>query len=414
MANNLTNSKLHLGYLDGLRALAAIYVVVHHSFHHLETIPNAGRVTQAVAGIFSYGHFAVDVFIVLSGFCLMIPVTRSALHVQGGALHFFAKRARRILPPYYLAMGLSLALIATLVGTRTGTHWDVSIPVRPLDIVTHLLLVQDAGQITASRINHTFWSISVEWRIYFLFPVLVVCWRKIGPARTMLLAAGASVVGLIALLEIRRFYPDVNLGICPHYLLLFAAGMLAADIAFNNRQLPVFRGKFFWAAWLGGATAMLLALMVGDRLLGRRIPWILQDFPVGFWAFCLLVYVAKPTDGDPGAKLFRSALSWSPLAFAGTFAYSIYLVHAPLLQVIWQYALVPMRLAPVTAIWVLVLLGTPTILAAAYLFFLLCEKPFVFSRRKSAVTPAAREIVEVNDLGPASSSPSSLQPSAKP
>ena len=59
-----------------------------------------------------YGHLAVDVFIVLSGFCLMLPVARSGGALADGARGFFVRRARRILPPYFAAFTISVALTA--------------------------------------------------------------------------------------------------------------------------------------------------------------------------------------------------------------------------------------------------------------------------------------------------------------
>jgi len=73
----------------------------------------------------------------------MLPVIKHGGILKGGATNFFRKRARRILPPFYLAMGVSLLLISTLIGQKAGTHWDVSIPVTEKGIITHLLLIQD-------------------------------------------------------------------------------------------------------------------------------------------------------------------------------------------------------------------------------------------------------------------------------
>ena len=69
--------KVHLGYLDSLRALAAIYVVMYHAIYQID--PHH-PVRTGAAGAFRslfVGHYAVDLFIVLSGFCLMLPVARS-------------------------------------------------------------------------------------------------------------------------------------------------------------------------------------------------------------------------------------------------------------------------------------------------------------------------------------------------
>ncbi|MHA4875672.1 acyltransferase family protein, partial [Enterococcus faecium] len=68
------------------------------------------------------GHFAVGLFLVISGFCLMQPVSkRRAFNIQ----RYFKRRAGRILPPYFAALVMSLVLIALAPGLRdpTGVRW---------------------------------------------------------------------------------------------------------------------------------------------------------------------------------------------------------------------------------------------------------------------------------------------------
>src|SRR6266446_573435 len=129
MSATSSTTTVHRAYLDGLRAVAALYVLLHHAF--LQVIPNpvtdANRLPHWFI-LFAQGNLAVDVFIVLSGFCLMLPVVSLGYEVSGGAVHFFRRRARRILPPYFAAMGLSLLPIWLLIGEKTGTHWDVITP----------------------------------------------------------------------------------------------------------------------------------------------------------------------------------------------------------------------------------------------------------------------------------------------
>src|ERR1700689_2493356 len=101
----------HLNFLDGIRGATALYVVGHHilqwSFinYKNERLPGWFRVVQ----VFKFGHLAVGIFIVLSGFCLMLPVARSGNdRLTRGLTEFIKRRARRILPPYYAAFVLSL------------------------------------------------------------------------------------------------------------------------------------------------------------------------------------------------------------------------------------------------------------------------------------------------------------------
>jgi peptidoglycan/LPS O-acetylase OafA/YrhL len=375
-----------------------VFVVVHHEFGHVPGVVFGHVLTRALAFMFSRGHEAVDVFIVLSGFSLMLPVVRGGGHLAGGAVRFFVKRARRILPPYFIAMGISLALIATLVGRETGTHWDLSLPVRPRDVVAHVLLIQDVDRRTASTINHALWSISVEWRIYLAFPLLVLAARRVGSIGAAALAAGASAAGWVALLAARPAFPNLNLtpwGICPHYLLLFALGMVAADIATGQAKIVCRTRLLPWGTYLL-ASAAIVMLGFAARRLGVAMPWPIMDVLVGMWTMCLLVFVTASETAGPHAQSVRAALAWPPLAGVGTFAYTIYLVHAPLVQVVWQYAIVPLRLAPPFAVGLLVLAGTPVIVAACYVAFQFCERPFLMG---TATRRSTRDAIDVAPSG---------------
>ena len=98
--------------LDGVRGLAALYVVVHHCW--LMSFPgypaNSG---PAWTGPLVYGHFAVVVFIVLSGFSLAIAPARNGWRLDGLG-RYAVRRARRILPPYWVALVFSLVIAWTL------------------------------------------------------------------------------------------------------------------------------------------------------------------------------------------------------------------------------------------------------------------------------------------------------------
>jgi peptidoglycan/LPS O-acetylase OafA/YrhL len=334
------------------------------------------------------GHANVDVFMVLSGFCLMLPVVRGDGTLRGGTRAFFKKRARRILPPYYSALALSLFFIWTVAGRPTNTLWDISLPVTARGVIVHLLLLQDFTAKYISQINYALWSISLEWWIYFLFPALVLAWNRFGGGVT----TAFSVAGTWLLCRTLDHFLAQSFTL--QYIALFVFGMLGAEIVHGHRTpLRFLRDRLPWEAvtWIAAGLALLA--------FQGKIPYFVlterSDLLIGFWAMCLLITLGL----RPSLRLART-LSQKSAVFLGSFAYSIYLIHPPLVQLIWQSGLRPLHLAPVPAFLLLVLGGTPLIVAAAYLFHLAFERPFMTKSGVKIKTEAQAESVAVVNPAP--------------
>ena len=383
-----------LAHLDGMRAVAALYVVVHHSLLQVGyTETHLHGPMQKIAAIFGYGHYAVDLFIVLSGFCLAIPMARGNFSGAVSAPVFFFKRARRILPPYYAACAFSLLLSWLFIGPGPASQWSKTWVAKPWDIYSHLILVQDVFVNVSNKVNYVLWSISVEWRIYFLFPLLILAWRRFGGAGTTLLAGTASLGLGLGLYRLRDRFPELNLepcGVCPHFLLLFVLGILAAEIALSETALSKRCRALPWTALTLLAAASIPLAPKLRVLTGRPVPWEVNDLCVGMAAVCMLVVCAMP-QGASRLGWLRSIFCWRPLVIAGAGAYSIYLVHAPVLELIWRYGLrklplgIPAMAVAITAV------GMPVVLAVSYVFFRCFERPFLPRRRSDCGTPASRD-----------------------
>ncbi|WP_082497848.1 acyltransferase [Pseudorhodoferax sp. Leaf267] len=85
-----------LNGIQYLRGVAALMVVVHHARHYYGTVPTWSN----------FGSAGVDIFFIISGF-IMVHATRNfdpALNRRLQALDFFARRAIRIIPLYWLAL----------------------------------------------------------------------------------------------------------------------------------------------------------------------------------------------------------------------------------------------------------------------------------------------------------------------
>ncbi len=122
--------QVHLNYLDGVRGLAAMYVVIHHAYMEVRTTLGLGTnsLTQSLSGWLLYGGVGVDIFIVLSGFCLMLPVIQHDGKLADGIGGYAYRRARRIIPSYHATMALImiLGLLVPSMRQMQGVRWDLS------------------------------------------------------------------------------------------------------------------------------------------------------------------------------------------------------------------------------------------------------------------------------------------------
>lgn len=382
-----------IDFLDGLRALAAMGVVVVHAFEMfglglgafwgLEQDPSglgeglAGRAFglahELVVGQFVW---AVEVFIVLSGFSLMLPVLRSpARSLRGGARRFFQGRVRRILPPYYAALLIGVLTIVIVPGmsepSGSNNYRDLMIPITPEAALTHLLLVHNVSQAWDLKIVPPMWSIAVEWQIYLLFPLLVLLWRRAGALAAV---AAALTFGLLqGALLVPRGLPVYPLS-HPWYVGLFAMGMAAAALGFSpDPRARRLRAAFPWLS----SSALVFAGMVGLKAVANRsggLPEWIGDSLIGLAALCLLVHLARGREGPPGP--LARALSFGPLARLGQISYSLYLIHTPVLAALSLLASAA-GLSALAAHLLVLGLGVPLAVGAAYLFFVAYERPFL-------------------------------------
>lgn len=377
VARHPSEGRLRLAYLDGLRGLAAGYVVMFHSVLGFSGNELTGP-WRLLRRVFAFGHEAVAIFIVLSGYCLMLPVARARperFTLQLG--RFISRRARRILPPYFVALLASLLLIATVPALRTpatGTIWDDSLPGLDLGaVVSHLLLVHNWFPRWSVQINGPLWSVASEWQIYFFFPLLLLpIWRRFGMLGALLVAA---LLGYLPLL----LFPNPATSAVSWYLLLFAFGMAAAAIGFSEQALArKLRADAQWRLLSAGLWGFCAAFGLG--LSKVWFSWKpLTDVLVGLATATLLVYLtacaAAPTVRQ--RSLF-SMLSARPLVAVGHFSYSLYLSHLPVMALCY-FALTPLRWTP--GPFALLLLGVSSCasLAVAYAFHLAFERPFMRS-----------------------------------
>ena len=383
--------RLRIEFLDGMRGLAALYVMLAH----IPSLADDNQGSQMfsspiavwIAGIFGFSHYAVAVFIVLSGFCLMLPVVRSENRaLPGGQLGFAKRRARRILPPYYAAL---IFVLIFLFGYhylaqhgRSGLG-DLSAAgaaeLTAGNVIAHFLMLQDLVERYSHTLDGPMWSVAWEWHIYFIFAlVLLPFWRRFGilPA-----AALGVVLGFLPLFLLPKQY---NLNwTCPWYIGLFAFGMAAAAVLCSREdQFRWIKTRAALNTSLAAIAAVLIALEVlRPQWLDTQF-WWLGDQLVGAWT---ALFILSSVDQLKPGRLQKAAVKGLESRAAmtlGAFSYSLYLVHSELLSKVRHLPFLRQH-NPDFRLMFLLLVGVPVCLGAAYLFHLAFERPFMPGRPKT-------------------------------
>jgi peptidoglycan/LPS O-acetylase OafA/YrhL len=341
--------------LDGIRGLAALYVVVHHCW--LLAFPGYPANTgPAWLGWLIHGRLAVVVFIVLSGFSLAIAPARHGWQL-GGAMRYARRRARRILPAYWAAL-IASAVIATVV-----PYLPHSEPPTLRSFAVYALMLQDA--VAAPAPNGAFWSIAAEAGLYLAFPLVLLLRRRAGAAVTLAVVTVPVVVAglLLPALSTGSRATGYTLELAP----LFTVGVLAAGVVAAGERIR--RVPWTGLSALAAAPVLTLIAVQGPAWTVAHYYWI--DLAVGP---AIALFLAAVATRRP-ARL-AGLLSSGPLQALGDFSYSLYLIHMPLVALVSTLVVAPYTDSGLTAFTVTVVLVLPLCLVTARMFAAVFEKPF--------------------------------------
>ena len=290
--------------LDSLRGVAILSVVLYHGLFWSNNLTGLSGLARMVVNLTRFGWLGVNLFFVLSGF-LITGILVSQKTSPNYYSHFYFRRVVRILPALY-----ALLLILCFVPNQSYKYLLLS-------------FFFCANLATLFHIPYTYsvlWSLAVEEHFYLLWPWAV---RRLGMRFLYFLIA----------------------------LLLIAAPVFRA-LAFA-RPLPEGFGALTWQAWDAVAIGALLALLV-------REPWITRRLLIWIACSCLVVAGLGLAAGarfgiltrtEPlGATLMLSLISltffsvvgiaiwcgsgvqaplvqWRILQFYGEISYGLYLYH---------------------------------------------------------------------------------------
>ena len=324
-----------LEFLDGLRACAILPVVFFHAWLHSPAL-QATRSWRLA----SLGSHGVELFFVISGFCLAYPTLRK---VAAGAEFafdyrtFIARRFARIFPPFWVALtAFVLVAIARPSWQSMANAGGWFFPGYSTAETVQEYLLLDGGPLH----NPSFWSLCVELRWYLLFPLALALFVK---SPRSVVAVGLAAWCLFATSSVRA----IDLQVLPAFLL----GILAADAFVARRPWTRYAPHTFLAL-------LAFALSQGGDHITRGPVWQLLAF----------LFVLSAIE----LAWLRRVLSWKPIVAIGVASYSIYLVHEPL--TIW---LDTNRIAPLAVI--------ASALVAGIGFWACVERPLMRPACRNAV-----------------------------
>lgn len=349
--------------IDGLRAVAILFVVAFHAF------------PAALPG----GFVGVDIFFVISGFLISSIIFGSLRRGDFSFAEFYAHRVRRIFPAL-----LAVLLTCFVVGRYVLRPDEFSLLAEHLTsgaaFFQNFALWKEHGYFDAASHSKPLlhlWSLAIEEQFYLAYPLLVwATWRM-----------GLNVLAVILVLC------GVSFALCVHgtYIDLDPVGTF---------YLPQTR---FWELFAGAALAWLhtypatneiqrakevlgkyrhVASVVGFALLTFALLWVEEGPQFPGW------HAAIPVSGaflmlaaGPNGFMNRWVLANRPMVLVGLVSYPLYLWHWPILSFAW----IVESGHPST----LVRAGALSLsVALAWLTFVAIEKPIRFGK-KSAIRTVA-------------------------
>jgi peptidoglycan/LPS O-acetylase OafA/YrhL len=317
-------SRPYLTTLTPLRGIAAVIVVFFHS--NLMFMPfmpiNKPHVITA-------GWLWVDFFFVLSGFIISY-VYGNDFKVSvstAGYWKYIKARFARVYPLHFVTMIWCLTCALIIIHHANGIHpffWDM---LNPFTAIPSLLLVQSLGLYISAPLNTPSWSLSTEWWMYMIFPLLVPYFQRIklpGKIFTLFGIAGLFLLVKYYLGPVNLPFPggSPSLNVVADFgIFRCMAGFLLGMFLYTIHQECI-AINFFRQSWVFGVffIGAIVAMHMGAE----------DILIVAFFPFIIL-------SAAYNTSAVKKMLDIPFLQRLGDWSFSIYMVHVPIIYLFWIY-----------------------------------------------------------------------------
>jgi peptidoglycan/LPS O-acetylase OafA/YrhL len=375
--------------IDGLRAIAALSVVLYHTVTHYNVLTLEYATWEWINRL---GNFGVSTFFLISGFLLYRPYVLAHFADTDGPQRrkFWIRRFARIMPAYWVAFS-----VAAICGFVVFGDWT--------DYLTgYALLGNYRGGYGLFGLGVE-WTLVIEVSFYLALPLFARGLRALsGRDASLAKKLRGQLIGLaimygtaMAVRVWRLWFMDSTR---PRYGTWFPVAQLV------DKTLL---GYLDWFA-LG------MALAVGSAwvAVGRRLPWVvdkmaahpvvtcflaletywvalqlnlpvsvfepvsrIQDFGIAFvYGLVAMLLLIPAVFGDVEHSRFLRGLRSKPMFALGTVSYGIYLWHLIVVQRVEQWTLSG---ALGANLWLWLLIVVPSTIAFATASYFVVERPVI-------------------------------------
>lgn len=315
-----------ISVINGLRGFAILGVIYQHMFVGL-TQPGYQSITIngfefLPFSFFSNGWQGVNLFFVLSGFVLFLPYAtgRRVLRSRTDFSAYYKRRAKRLLPLYYICVLVAMIFIKFPQSLETFYY--------------HFFLMATVTfnftiDMWTPKYNWVLWSLGIEIWFSVIFPLLVVLSEKYGIKRIFICIIAFSLLVRIAGMEVDIFRINIYLNVLKDSLLGrlddFVLGMLICHLYITAPGKNSILKLNLNAAFGMGVLFMLICFMSWDYVcLGiipvKASPFLHNIFHAGAFFIILSLLYSKN-------KVLAFIFSNKPIQIAGLMCYSIYVWH---------------------------------------------------------------------------------------
>jgi peptidoglycan/LPS O-acetylase OafA/YrhL len=350
------STKSRFKALDGLRALAVLGVLWMHTW----TVHGNPRFIIGnfdITSIMALGGNGVDLFFVISGFCMyyFYAGNKQFSYTDFGA--FLKKRWIRLSPAFYT---VSVVYIAVKVATDPSYPFVKSL----LTSLTYL-----NGTLPAYNPEGILWSLTPEWQFYLIVPFLLIYQNRYGFGKTFLIISIALLaVAVTAVVVLKSRSNMLSSQIILRYV-EFMWGILVGKLLLSHPRINL----KYRPIWLVG---FIIVIYTGRLLLSKPIQTLSSDYfnllklaaytEMGL-GFSGVIYLALTSQ-----KWLRLMLGNPVLSFIGKISFSFYLwhglVHRPVAdRVMIAFPKLSGITLPVISFCISVLLLLPLAAASYYL-----------------------------------------------